>query len=293
MRIAGWVVAAAATLAASAPASASTTIKLQPSTLPNAVINQAYDQPITATGGVGPYTFTVIKGSLPTGLALSTDGTLSGTPTSNVTKTFTVQAADSENPAATGTHTYTLTSGLVFQSPSLPRATIGVPYSKQIVVKGGTAPYQFTLASGSLPAGLSLDSSGLISGTPESLAPSTLTVQVTDSGSTQQSNSRQYGLTVSVIGDWTLCGYSNTQPGTNIDGVTLSPGGTMSDSDGSTGNWALRPAQNGIAMNFVFRDYSGTWNAGLDEFQGSYTGPDDGTFAMVPGLNNGPNCVAP
>jgi hypothetical protein len=58
---------------------------------------------LSATGGVQPYTWTVVAGALPTGLSIGSDGTVSGSPTSAGNFSFTVQAADSGNSVATVT----------------------------------------------------------------------------------------------------------------------------------------------------------------------------------------------
>src|SRR3546814_12068512 len=55
---------------------ASPTIMLTPAALPGGVAGNAYSQAITASGGVGPYTFAVTVGSLPAGLNLASNGTL-------------------------------------------------------------------------------------------------------------------------------------------------------------------------------------------------------------------------
>src|SRR5579862_7625163 len=69
-------------------------------TLPNGVQGQAYPSTqLTATGGVPPYTWSLLSGSLPNGLTLNPSGTITGTPTTpGVDNTFTVQVADSEMP---------------------------------------------------------------------------------------------------------------------------------------------------------------------------------------------------
>jgi photosystem II stability/assembly factor-like uncharacterized protein len=82
-----------------------TTITLSPDTLPNGMISTSYNQTITATGGVAPYTFAVNSGALPTGLSLSSGGVLSGTPTVNGTFDFTVTATGG---ACSGSRSYTL-----------------------------------------------------------------------------------------------------------------------------------------------------------------------------------------
>ncbi len=70
-------------------------------TLPNATLNVAYTQTLHASGGLAPYTYAITAGALPTGLTLSTDGTISGTPTAVGASSFTVTATDSEGTPQT------------------------------------------------------------------------------------------------------------------------------------------------------------------------------------------------
>jgi hypothetical protein len=63
---------------------------------------------------------------------------------------------------------------------SLPSAEVDHPYSEPIVVSGGALPQTFSLVAGTLPAGLTLSSSGTISGTPRATAAASLTVKDTD-----------------------------------------------------------------------------------------------------------------
>jgi Putative Ig domain len=74
------------------------------SPLPPATTGLPYSQILTASGGTPPYTWSVASGALPNGIALSSAGTLSGTPTQSGTVTFTVMATDS---TATGAQTAT------------------------------------------------------------------------------------------------------------------------------------------------------------------------------------------
>jgi hypothetical protein len=63
----------------------------------------------------------------------------------------------------------------------LPAATVGQSYSHQLITTGGTSPYHYSLASGSsLPTGLALSSSGLISGSPKVAGNTKVTVKVGD-----------------------------------------------------------------------------------------------------------------
>jgi Putative Ig domain len=82
---------------AAAPAS---TLSLTTTTLADATLNTAYSATLTVAGGVGPYTFTLANGTvLPAGLALSSAGGISGTPTTAGSTAFTVNVTDSTIPA--------------------------------------------------------------------------------------------------------------------------------------------------------------------------------------------------
>ncbi len=87
-----------------------------PATLPPGVVGNSYSSTVTASGGISPYTYTVVFGSLPDGLTLTASGTgagnISGTPTTAGTFTFTLQATDSVSETATETFTVTITGRL-------------------------------------------------------------------------------------------------------------------------------------------------------------------------------------
>ena len=94
-------------------------IVITPTTLPNPVLNAAYSRTLTATSvsALAPISFSVTGGTLPTGLALSSAGVLSGTPTVLGPFSFTVTATDSAAPTPlTGTRTYSgaVLSDLIF-----------------------------------------------------------------------------------------------------------------------------------------------------------------------------------
>ena len=186
------------TLTVSAP-----TITVSPTTLPAATVGVVYSQAITAGGGTSPYTFTISAGALPAGLTLASDGTLSGTATAGGSFTFTVKAIDSSTGTGpyNGTRAYTLTvnaATVVVGPASLPAATVGAAYSQTIVATGGTSPYTYTKTSGSLPAGVTLASTGVVSGTPTAGGTFTFTVKAVDSstGSGPYNGSKTYTLTV-------------------------------------------------------------------------------------------------
>ena len=76
------------------------------------------------------------------------------------------------------------TTSLSVSTSSLPAVTMGSAYSSTLAATGGTSPYKWSIASGSLPAGLTLSSAGTISGTPTASGNVSFTVEVTDSEST-------------------------------------------------------------------------------------------------------------
>jgi uncharacterized repeat protein (TIGR01451 family) len=72
------------------------TITVTPAALPNGTVSNAYSRALSASGGTVPYSFAVTAGTLPGGLALSSAGTLSGTPSGAGSFNFTVTATDTK-----------------------------------------------------------------------------------------------------------------------------------------------------------------------------------------------------
>src|ERR1700733_9222314 len=101
----------------------------------------------------------------------------------------------------------------------LPGATVGVPYNATIGVSGGTAPYACVQTGGSLPAGLTLSSSCVVSGTPTTAGTSTMIVMATDSGSPALTITGPESITVSAAGSLTLSSPPNGIVGTPYSGA--------------------------------------------------------------------------
>jgi uncharacterized protein YhjY with autotransporter beta-barrel domain len=157
-------------------------LTLNPSSLPNGTQGTPYSQTLIVNGGTGPYSFAVSSGGLPAGLTLNPNtGVISGTPTGSGPATFTIAATDINGN--TGNRAYTVnvgTNSITISPATLPPAPQGSPYSQMLTASGGTAPYTFSILSGSLPPGLSMSSSGAITGTPSSIGSFTLTVRALD-----------------------------------------------------------------------------------------------------------------
>ncbi len=141
-----------------------------------------YTKTFTTANGTGPFTFSVAQGSLPPGLALATDGLLSGIPEQVGTFSFTLQVLDASQDGGSKTFTLVIAADAprIVTETDLPAGTTGVSYLATLAAAGGTAPYTWTVSSGALPAGLALSSTGRLSGYPATAGPGTFTLKITD-----------------------------------------------------------------------------------------------------------------
>jgi hypothetical protein len=136
------------------------------SSLPDATIGTAYGATVTAAGGSGPVGFAVTGGSLPAGLQLATSGALSGTPTATGTTSFEVTATDGAGDTAHATLTLTVDpAGLRVTTTSLPPGTPGSPYPPTQLTATGAAGVPTWKKVGKVPKGLTVSTSGILSGT--------------------------------------------------------------------------------------------------------------------------------
>jgi|RhiMetdeSRZDD1v2_1073273.scaffolds.fasta_scaffold24267_5 hypothetical protein len=149
--------------------------------LPDAEVGVAYVAPLVS-GGLPPYTINLVKGVFPQGLSDElASGALSGTPISSRRGSFTAQITDDLGASVTGTFTVKILRALGNTTRTLKTGITGKPYKTTLKVAGGKAPYNWSLASGNLPAGLSLDGlTGVIFGIPTEAGTFDLTFNVSD-----------------------------------------------------------------------------------------------------------------
>ncbi len=123
-------------------------------------------------------------------------------PTVTSTTTATVTATSVADPTKSATAYVTVTPPppppVSITTTSLSSATAGTAYSNTLSATGGTTPYAWTLTSGSLPTGITLQSPGSISGTTSQTGSFNITVQVTDSSAPKQNSSKALTLTVAA-----------------------------------------------------------------------------------------------
>jgi hypothetical protein len=172
---------------------------------PTGETGKAYSFQFHGAGGCGPalpYQYRVLSGALPPGLSLASSGLISGTPTQGGGWSFWVELSDENPPSAswcvpaTAQREFSISvvQGLNIKQNALsPKATfLNEPYSFQLSADGGGSQV-WSVKSGSLPAGMGLSSSGLISGTPTATGDFTFVVQVTD---TNRTDTETYTLAV-------------------------------------------------------------------------------------------------
>jgi len=144
-----------------------------PATLPNATNGGGYFYRLQASGGTPPYTWSLSSKTGATGWVVTPDGWIEGAPTSNESDSIVATVSDAASHTARGTFAVTVNSNLAVMNQdfvkgglSLPAAMAGAAYSHTLQAAGGSSPYSWSIASGSLPAGMTLSAAGVITGTP-------------------------------------------------------------------------------------------------------------------------------
>lgn len=162
-------------------------------------VGEPYAEGVTATGGDGEYQWTVIDGVLPTGLALSIedlpdgdDVLITGIPERDGIFTFDLLLTASDGRADTATlriEILPIPGPLAIGNHRLPPGLVGYPYTPQMEPEGGTGEGErtFSIVSGSLPAGVSMDATGQFSGTPTTTGTWEVTIRITGGGESAQS----------------------------------------------------------------------------------------------------------
>ncbi len=217
---------------------------------PNFVVAGGADQPVLITGAGFTKDATVVFGS----------ATL--TPTS-VTATQIVVTIPAALIAALGTPSVYVTQATgvsnpvsfvigvaagqplaIATSPLLPLAKAGVAYSAALIGTGGAPPYSWALSNSTLPAGLSLATSGAITGTPTATGYFSIAARVTDSAS------------ATVTGSFVLNVAAAAPPGAISTAPTL-PAGTVGVA------YAVTLAATGGTPPYVWTTTQGALPAGL------------------------------
>ena len=179
--------------------------------LPDGLEGQPYDVTLQASGGVAPYHWVIANCPgggcpVPPGLSFdSTAGRISGTPTQQTNALMDIVVVDSSNPSQEVRRNFSLkVVGLLRITTSrLPATKVNAAFQAIAARTGGTPPFTWSLSSGALPDGLTLNAStGEISGTPAPEGTFNFTLRVVDSGSGgfAQAASRSLSLSIRAAG---------------------------------------------------------------------------------------------
>lgn len=147
-----------------------TTLTAGTPSVPNGTTGRAYSYRLSAIGGIAPYTYSMNGGTLPSGLSLAADGTISGTPTVSGSYPFSVKIRDNIDASIVKEYTITVASALplvVVEALPFLSGRVGEVYPPQMLrANGGRPPYRWDVASGVFPPGLTLGTDGVVQGTP-------------------------------------------------------------------------------------------------------------------------------
>src|SRR6202795_4125546 len=195
-------------------------------------VGQSYSQTNVASGGTPSYVYSLTSGTLPPGTRLNTStGTVSGTPTTSGPFSYAIMVTDSgTQTATTSTISGTIASvTLTIVSTASAATQVGQSYSQTNVASGGTPSYVYSLASGTLPAGTTLNTStGTVSGTPTTSGPFSYAITATDSGTQTATTSTISGTIASVTLTIVSTASSTTQVGQSYSQTNVASGGTPS-----------------------------------------------------------------
>jgi hypothetical protein len=168
------------------PAGGTNPLKLRVTTSASPKIGSALTISFAAYGGVAPYAYSVVAGSLPTGMGAVNSGTglSTGTPTTVGTYTFTAQVQDAASTVFKITTTVTISHVLIGVNVSPSNFENGISGVYQFSVSGNTGAVTWANTGAALPSGATLSSGGLLSLTNAvAVGTTNLTVTATDAGS--------------------------------------------------------------------------------------------------------------
>ena len=182
--------------------------------LPVAVAGIPYSLAFNASGGAGPYTWSLASGALPAGLQLDpATGMLYGTPVGSGVFAVRLQATDTSNASTTEPLSITVKPPLAISTPSpLPEGTVRVGYSFNFSASGGSPDFTWSVGPG-VPTGLTLNrATGVLSGVPGAAGSFTFRIQATDRA--QFSVTKTFSTTI----------LSTSELGTSVGSLAFSAG---------------------------------------------------------------------
>jgi hypothetical protein len=189
---------AGATAARGCQLTVASTLTIGTLVLADASPSSPYAQTLLVLGGKAPYAWTLASGALPVGLALSSGGTISGSPVQVGSYNFTVAVADANGARQQQALAINVVTGLSIVSCPVSTGEVGLSFNSAVSGSGGAPPYTWTMGEGNLPAGFTIHrSSGVVSGTPLQAGMSQFSVILSDSAN--RSASRECSLEIRPV----------------------------------------------------------------------------------------------
>ncbi len=198
------VIAGILLVAVALPSVAQTpTLTVSTTALANGEQNVAYSATLTGSGGTTPYSWSIVGGSLPAGLALNaSSGQISGTPTTVGTSSFTVKVTDATNATATRGLSITISSAQAPAITSATSATFTVGQAGSFTVMTTGTPTPSVAETGSLPSGVTFtdngNGTGTLAGTPAAGTAGTYSITFTASNGIAPNATQSFTLTVAA-----------------------------------------------------------------------------------------------
>lgn len=246
-------------------------LKINTDNLPEGTRGQEYFLWLDASGGNRPYEWSVSAGSdpLPPGLSLTSTGNLSGTASSNGAFDFTVQVRDVDGRTASRSLSITVRDPVTITSIPMPSGVTSRDYTYTLEAAGGAPPYQWTLTAGHLPTGLTLNSSGVVSGKPS--LPGYFYLTFTAQDSVQRIATINRELRINELLAVETSSLPNINVGASVEIGLHSQGGVQPF------QWSLAPGSAALPEGLtVTTTPDGSWGW----IQGVVTQPGDFTFTV-------------
>jgi len=223
---------------------------------------------LQGTDSASGQTLTYSAAGLPTGLSISSSGLITGTPSVGGTFSVRVTATDTTGATGTASFTWTISGGtgntVTVTNPGNQTGTVGTAISGlQVNATDSASGQTLTYTATGLPAGLSISSSGLISGTPSVAGTSTVTVTATDT--TGAAGATSFTWTINGTGGGFPSGYNQLVVAKNS--LCLDVYGNASTSGAVIDQWTCNGQSN---QKFQFVPVSG----GYGELQAQNSGQD-------------------